>query len=148
VAPFTQSLGSGTRALAALLVAGTLYGCAGRGAEPNVAMQAAPDSTFGLRVGERAVVGGTLLVLLVGVTDDSRCPVDVRCVWAGDARVRLRVSESGGTEREVELHTSVEPRWTLVAGHRLSLEALRPEPRSGRTIAPDAYVAELRASRD
>ncbi|MDO9445893.1 MAG: hypothetical protein Q7K37_11305, partial [Dehalococcoidia bacterium] len=49
-----------------------------------------PGQEAFLQPGERAVFeagGERLEVLFVGVTADSRCPVDVTCIWAGEARV-------------------------------------------------------------
>lgn len=44
-------------------------------------------------IGETADLGGGLNVRPIEVLEDSRCPADVTCVWAG--RLRLRASVSG-----------------------------------------------------
>jgi hypothetical protein len=51
---------------------------------------------FDLRVGRTAVLlesprGTPFRVTFLGVTGESRCPEDVRCVWEGDARVVLHL---------------------------------------------------------
>ena len=102
-----------------------------------------PGTVFTLRVGQEAAVGDSLRIRLVGVGDDSRCQRDVVCVWAGDARVRLLINLAGAPEREVELHTSLDPRSTAVGRYMLSLRALLPEPRSFGAIRPEAYTAAL-----
>src|ERR1044072_8657255 len=54
---------------------------------------------FDLRVGQRAVIRKTNLTLrFVTVPEDSRCPSDVTCVWAGNARVELLVTNGRRTK--------------------------------------------------
>ncbi len=50
-------------------------------------------------IGQTADLGGGLRVRPLEVLEDSRCPQNARCVWAG--RVRLRVSIEGAGEREI-----------------------------------------------
>jgi hypothetical protein len=54
-----------------------------------------------VRIGETANLGGGLRVRPLDVVEDSRCPQNTRCVWAG--RLRVRVSVEGVGEREVIL---------------------------------------------
>lgn len=42
-------------------------------------------------------------VKFIKVLEDSRCPKDVNCVWAGQARLLVEVTEKGKASREVEL---------------------------------------------
>lgn len=50
-------------------------------------------------IGETADLGDGLIVRPLEVLEDSRCPQNARCVWAG--RLRLRVSVEGVGEREI-----------------------------------------------
>lgn len=50
---------------------------------------------------EVADLGNGLRVRPLAVLEDSRCPQDVECIWAG--RLRLRVAIDGAGEREVDL---------------------------------------------
>ncbi|MBY0564988.1 MAG: hypothetical protein K2P58_12480 [Hyphomonadaceae bacterium] len=50
-------------------------------------------------VGQTADLGGGLRVRPLEILEDSRCPQNARCVWAG--RLRLRVSVEGAGEREI-----------------------------------------------
>lgn len=54
-----------------------------------------------VRVGENANLGDGLVVRPLEVVEDSRCPQNARCVWAG--RLRVRVAVEGVGEREVIL---------------------------------------------
>lgn len=52
-------------------------------------------------IGETADLGNGLRVRPLEVLEDSRCPQNARCVWAG--RLRLRVIVNGVGEREIIL---------------------------------------------
>ena len=53
------------------------------------------------RINQSADVGQGLIVRPLEVVEDSRCPQNARCVWAG--RLRLRVAVDGVGEREIIL---------------------------------------------
>ncbi len=52
-------------------------------------------------IGETFETGGATITPLE-VLEDSRCPIDAQCVWAGQIRIRALV-ERDGREREIEL---------------------------------------------
>jgi hypothetical protein len=60
------------------------------------------------------------------VLKDSRCPVNVTCVWAGDAELELKVSKDK-QQKTIVLHTGLEPRSATVMGLKLTLQRLEPE---------------------
>lgn len=100
---------------------------------------------FTLAVAESAVLRGPdVTVTFVGVPEDSRCPSDVICVWAGNGKVELRIERSGGAATVVALNTTVEPREASLDGYSLQLVALEPSPVSTRRIGRDEYRARLR----
>ncbi|MCP4544192.1 MAG: hypothetical protein GY832_44335 [Chloroflexi bacterium] len=54
------------------------------------------NNSFQLEVGQTALIEPQgPIVEFVEVVEDSRCPTDVVCVWAGRARILIRVSSSG-----------------------------------------------------
>src|ERR1700704_4290387 len=64
------------------------------------------NSEFKLKAGQQVTLKGTRLrIRFVTVENDSRCPSDVTCVWAGNAAVRLQLS-NGRSSRTVTLNTS------------------------------------------
>ncbi len=108
-----------------------------------------PDGTFTLQVGDRArLTNGDFVVRFISVPQDSRCPVDVVCVWLGDASVRLELTSSGRTF-QTDLHTnsSVGPDNVEQDGNVVELLDLTPSPRSGQQIGQGDYTARLRLSR-
>ena len=57
------------------------------------------DGVVAAGIGETADLGAGLRVRPIEVLEDSRCPQNARCVWAG--RLRLRVNIEGVGEREI-----------------------------------------------
>jgi hypothetical protein len=104
------------------------------------------DGDFELRPGETITVAGTgQTVTFEAVTEDSRCPIGVMCVWAGNARVKIRLGVAG-QDSSVTLNTQLEPRWIAIGKLRLELKSVTPHPQAGASIAPDAYRVTLRAT--
>ena len=106
------------------------------------------DGTFTLQVGDRArVSNGDFVVRFISVSGDSRCPVDVQCVWAGDAVVSLDLVSSGRT-RSVDLHTNSTSGTVSTAydGQVVELLELTPAPHSKQALGQGDYTARLRIS--
>jgi hypothetical protein len=97
-----------------------------------------------LSPGQEILVEGSVRLSFFGVESDSRCPVDVQCVWQGNAAVRIDYSVGGDASSSVILNTGVEPAGAEVEGYRISLLALDPHPRSTMGIPASSYRATLR----
>jgi hypothetical protein len=41
---------------------------------------------------EKRLAKSTLSVRFVELVEDSRCPTDTNCIWAGNAKIKIRVS--------------------------------------------------------
>ena len=74
------------------------------------------------------------------VLTDSRCPVNVVCVWAGEATARFAFREQGEAPQFVEfrLHTDV-----IINNYQLSFIDLFPYPHTENPIAPKDYRARI-----
>lgn len=102
---------------------------------------------FDMRVGQTAYIADTRFSLdVTGISEDSRCPSDAVCVWAGNARVTLLL-RADDSERDDAVNTTVEPRAAEHAGYRVVLDAVSPTPVSTRAIPPGEYVVRLRVTR-
>jgi len=98
---------------------------------------------FTLAVGQSVVVEDDVRLTLKSVSDDSRCPVDVTCVWEGDAKVAVEVL-TPTPRAEHELHTSGRDSHEARHGaYRITLVKLEPAPRSTATISQGDYRATL-----
>ena len=111
--------------------------------------QPALGESFALRVGESVVVQQENLRLRFdSVPQDSRCPRDVQCVTAGNARVRLEVTVGSAPPSIVELNTAQEPREAQLEGLRVVLEDLTPYPSAaGRRTPAGEFRATLSVRR-
>jgi hypothetical protein len=83
------------------------------------------------RIGRTATVDG-LRVRPLALVEDSRCPMNARCVWAGRVVVRVAVSGRGRTvTRLLTLGEAMDH-----AGGKLSLVAAEPNRMAGAPQAP------------
>lgn len=96
-----------------------------------------------LRPGQQTTALGALLHFME-VRNDSRCPVDVQCVWAGDAEV---VFTAGPEATSIVLHAHGPGAVKRYNDLKLELISLEPAPRSGVAIEQRDYVATVRLSR-
>lgn len=100
-----------------------------------------------LRVGQTLVLEDVTL-RFSAVEEDSRCPTDVVCVWAGNARARLDVSPTvpnatGQTDEPIFVNTTVEPLRAEAGVWVLWIDSLAPEPHSERPPEPEDYRLAL-----
>src|ERR1041384_3056329 len=80
-----------------------------------------------LRVGQqKSVANGKVRVRFISVTEDSRCPADVDCVWAGNAKVKVQVWVRGGETKVFELSTNTREKGGQADAYRVELVSLTP----------------------
>lgn len=101
---------------------------------------------FDLRVGETALLEGEdLRVGFERVSEDSRCPAGVQCVWEGDAVAHVSLVKDAREKSTHALHTSGRfAQQASYLGYRVVLVGLAPYPKASRPIPPRDYVATLR----
>lgn len=114
-------------------------GCAAHPAQPSAPLQ----QPFDLRVGTSATLPDGMKVRFDGVTSDSRCPLDVVCVRAGEGVVAVSLSQAAGTQVQRELRTTPGASEATYASHTIKLVALAPYPRSTQPIGSAEYIATL-----
>ena len=112
--------------------------------------QARMGHEFKIKVGQLIKIEGEdLQIRFKAVAQDSRCPADVNCVWAGNAEVALDLLEGKCTTTlTLNTHDSNAPEKGKAGRYGLKLVKLDPYPRSDRKIAPDDYVATLMVSKE
>lgn len=96
---------------------------------------------------EAAVPDTKLRIAFTELIEDARCPEDTTCVWAGNAKIKVRVSENGHSE-VLELDTnprSTEP--VKFGGYTLKLVKLTPVPRTNIRINRNGYEATIEVSK-
>jgi hypothetical protein len=99
---------------------------------------------FSLGIGQTAnIEGEKLIIKFKAVLEDSRCPVNVVCVWAGNGKVEFEILDIDGQNKTVTLNTEEEPRVTTLKGHNLKLISLNPLRIDGVSISPGDYSVTL-----
>lgn len=145
------------RTLLSALLASLMLACANakQPAEPNdnePQPKVVPTNVeFTLRRGETASAGGgMLLVTFLAVGDDSRCPADVVCVWAGDAELHFRLaSEKSEAAAMIDtLHTTLQPQALSYLGYTVTVKGLQPYPYSSDEPGSRDYRVALMITRD
>lgn len=119
------------------------------GGSPAGPAEVSLDKAFDLRAGETAVVTPDgFRISFQEVGGDSRCAVDVVCVWEGDAEVVLQAGTTLEDRETVTLHTSGSFQTSATLhGHVIELRGLKPGNKAGVPTDPKAYVATLFVSR-
>ena len=102
-----------------------------------VTARAEPPSDDGLtyaRLGQSVRVGGPRVTPLI-ILEDSRCPMNARCVWSGQVRLSVRIVTGNGTSvREI-----VSNKPLAVADGTLTLGNIRPDKRTDLVLRPSQY---------
>lgn len=91
-----------------------------------------------------------LSIHFVGYRDD-RCPSDVQCAWAGEARAFFWVSGSGIKPQILTLLSDDSPQpnqnTRQIGAYRFYLRSLEPRPRHDGSVIPSKYKAVLQVGR-
>lgn len=85
-------------------------------------------------LGQRVYVDGPVVTPLA-VIEDSRCPMNARCVWAGRTRLSVKIGLGSRSEtREIASDAPIH-----VADGELSLVEVQPDLMAGRQVEPADY---------
>jgi hypothetical protein len=148
----------GRRLVCALLCAAAVGWSAAAGGQPADPtgppaadpVNAALGEPFELRLGGAARIESEGLELrFLEVTEDSRCPEGMVCVWAGRVRIRVAVAQRGTHLGELEISTLDPAQDTApsLGAYGFSLVGVAPAGTGGIQPDPGVYVATLRVSR-
>lgn len=89
--------------------------------------------------------GNGVRITFKQVREDSRCPTDVTCIWAGDARIELTISRNGSSDDTKILSLSPANNEALSGNLQIRFVGLSPRQADGNTPLP--YVAQLVVNR-
>ena len=102
------------------------------------------NQEFAIKAGETiSLEGSGVTISFSEVADDSRCPKDVTCVWAGNAKVVISVSIRGRVPGKINLNTMLDPKEGTYSDFGIKLVNLEPYPKKGPRIKKSDYVATL-----
>ena len=113
-------------------------GAVGRAGAPAL------GEAFSLREKQSVVVGAENVgVTFERVVSDSRCPVDVQCIQAGEATVALVVQAPGEDRTPLTLSTRGDLSTGTVGAWDVALTGLVPVPRVKEPTKREPYTATL-----
>jgi hypothetical protein len=103
-----------------------------------------PGVPFGMRVGDEVTIADTgIIVRFNEVTEDSRCPIDAICVWAGVLRISLTVSAGVRDTHDIEIDTMGTV--AVASGYSFTLVVAKPSRRADVPVEPGDYGVVIRA---
>lgn len=127
--------------LVSLLLIVTLAACRSTG-EPT-AHAASLNQEVQLAPKEQAAYGPqALTVEFVRVVEDSRCPKDTTCVWAGE--VKVEVATRVGSAAAVQQHEIKAGESAAVDAFQVMVVSVQPEKLSTREIPQEEYRVTLK----
>jgi hypothetical protein len=95
-----------------------------------------------LRVGKQKKLSRSKLTIkFVSLVEDSRCPKGTNCVWAGNATIKVKVSNARGESQIFELNTNLGAKGDTLGGYAINLESLTPHPATNIRIDKNGYTA-------
>jgi hypothetical protein len=108
----------------------------------------------GLAVGQSLRYDDGLKLTLVAVRQDSRCPIGVMCISAGDAEIVLLAYVGKQPARIIRVHTNQEPRVVVLSAlppgqigipksYGVRVESLSPFRKLGKNIKQSDYRVVL-----
>ncbi len=106
------------------------------------------DKEFSLSIGQSASIDSEKLIIkFKAVLEDSRCPINALCAWAGNGKVEIEVLDIDGQNKTIILNTEDDPRLAPLKGHKLKLVSLNPPRITGVSISHGDYRVTLSVER-
>jgi hypothetical protein len=110
--------------------------------------EAVLEQEFKIKYGQELTAKGEDLKVMFASVQDSRCPIDAKCHWAGDAKILIRVRRPNVEESQIELHTYLRPQEVKYQEYVIRLVTLYPRRRVRVEVKPSDYVATLLIKKD
>lgn len=102
---------------------------------------------FVIKSGQTVVIKHTKInIMFDSVLSDSRCPIELRCVWAGNAEVKLILQRSSKQTSAI-VNTGINNRAIEYRGYRIQLLKLNPGREKGEVTLPNQYEATFQINR-
>jgi len=132
--------------VAFLAIVLTASGCgAGPGDAGHGDVQARLNEEFSLSMGQRALIAGEDLgIRFEEVTEDSRCPRGVTCIWAGRVTCVVEITQASASYRMAVIEPGLSDEYSRESygGYELAFH-VTPYPEAGKKIAKDTYRLHL-----
>ena len=108
-------------------------------------VQARLNEEVSLSMGQRALIAGENLgIRFEEVTEDSRCPRGVTCIWAGRVTCVVEITQASASYRMAVIEPGLSDEYSRESygGYELAFH-VTPYPEAGKKIAKDTYRLHL-----
>jgi hypothetical protein len=150
---------AGLSQITALLICAVIFfgGCAGKKQPKEIEMQkdtiaASLDGSFQFKHNQTAVIEPeNLSIKFVNVAEDSRCPVGVECIWAGQAEIELEIKQKDNKPEKIVLISQAgrdELAETQVDDYLIRLLKVEPPRQKDIELKSSDYIITLLISRN
>ena len=111
-------------------------------------VEAKDDAPVRVRVGKQKKFSRSKITIkFVSLIEDSRCPEGVNCVWAGNAKIKVQISEGKDAGETFEMNTNLGAKGASFRGYAVNLVSLTPFPKADVKVSSDSYAATFSISR-
>ncbi|MCQ8180175.1 hypothetical protein NP603_03545 [Methylomonas sp. SURF-1] len=118
--------------------------CTGLSGAAGQSGKVLPDLAFTVGLGDTVTVDGEdLRIKFKAVSEDSRCPANAVCMWAGNARIELEIVVADGQPLSQVLNTEDPAQAIRFRRHTLHLISLQPARIDGVVLKPEDYRLTL-----
>jgi len=96
---------------------------------------------------QKTIAKNKLTIKFVSLVEDSRCPTDTNCIWAGNAKITIKVSNGKSAAKAFQINTNLKPQTVSFAGYEIKLTDLNPHPATNIRINRNGYTATFVVSK-
>jgi len=117
------------------LAAPMIFAALGLSACATTSGQTPLADSSNVALGQRAYADGPI-IQPIAVLEDSRCPMNARCIWAGRVRVKVLWIRGNGERQPFEVTLGEA---TPIADGSITLESVRPDKMTNVELKPEDY---------
>ena len=111
---------------------------------PSAQVNAELSEPFTLKIGQSAVLQSeNIRVTVWNVTEDSRCPTGVECIWAGQVGGLVHIEKEGRNLGDFNLISNQEKSTAIFDGYKIELVEVEPYPIYGKKLEVKDYLVRL-----
>lgn len=111
--------------------------------EHSIDLKKNDSITAAIKFKESLKINEEFSISFIGVNADSRCPVDVICVWAGDAEIVLQITKQN-FDKNFILHSYLFPRSVVLDNYEIELINVFPKRKSNVKLEQTDYSIEVK----
>ncbi len=111
--------------------------------DKSISVKKDDSTTVSLNYKESIFINDEFSISFEGVNNDSRCPIDVICVWAGNAEIVLKIRNKN-FEQNFILNSYLFPRTIVYNQYEIELKKVLPEKKSQIELKQSDYSIQLK----